>query len=502
MLNGYLLVVMILLLTLIYCSRRHKSRLPLPPSPPSDPLIGHLRVLPSSNEHRAYRDLGAELKSDLISLTVLGQVIVVLNSAEAAADLLVKRSAIYSDRAQFPMLNDDRLLGWGKVTSFLPYGERWRSQRKMTQSALHPRASADLWSTIVTHTRLSLQTLLHFPNDFDAELHWMAGSIILSSVYGYEATSRDDPLVEVTERAINRLGDAALAGNFYVNTIPWLKYVPDWFPGAGWKSKVQAWRTEKEEMINRPYEWTKTQMATGTASPSILKNLLTKLATNEPSSPGLAEEEDQIRWVTGTLFAAGAETTLSSIMTFLLAMILHPEIQARAQAELDSELGGSRLPELSDRDSLPYINMILKEVMRWRTVTPLGVAHACTQDDQYKGYRIPKGAIVAMSNDPKLYSNPEEFNPDRFMDPSVPDAPAFGSCPGMHFAEATIFITMCTILSTFNVGPIRDGQGCEILPSAEMSSNQLVSNPLPFDCSITPRSAKHAALLEEWAELE
>ena len=59
-------------------------------------------------------------------------------------------------------------------------------------------------------------------------------------------------------------------------------------------------------------------------------------------------------------------------MTFLLAMILHPEGQARAQAELDSELGGSRLPELSDRNSLPYINLVMKEVLRWRTVTPLG----------------------------------------------------------------------------------------------------------------------------------
>ena len=59
-------------------------------------------------------------------------------------------------------------------------------------------------------------------------------------------------------------------------------------------------------------------------------------------------------------------------MTFLLAMILHPEVQARAQAELDSELGGSRLPELSDRNSLPYINLVMKEVLRWRTVTPLG----------------------------------------------------------------------------------------------------------------------------------
>lgn len=54
-------------------------------------------------------------------------------------------------------------------------------------------------------------------------------------------------------------------------------------------------------------------------------------------------------------------------------MVLHPEIQARAQAELDSVLGGTRLPEPSDRDSLPYVNCVLREVLRWRTVGPLGM---------------------------------------------------------------------------------------------------------------------------------
>lgn len=107
--------------------------------------------------------------------------------------------------------------------------------------------------------------------------------------------------------------------DFYVNIIPWLKYVPTWFPGAGWKRNVHAWRVDKEEMLNKPYEWTKAQMvcpdfrpticlqvnffkATGTAPPSILKDLLTTLATNEPPSHGLEKEEETIRWTINALF--------------------------------------------------------------------------------------------------------------------------------------------------------------------------------------------------------
>ena len=48
--------------------------------------------------------------------------------------------------------------------------------------------------------------------------------------------------------------------DFYVNMIPWLKYVPAWFPGASWRRNVHSWRAEKEEMLNKPYEWTKAQM--------------------------------------------------------------------------------------------------------------------------------------------------------------------------------------------------------------------------------------------------
>ena len=79
----------------------------------------------------------------------------------------------------------------------------------------------------------------------------------------------------------------------------------------------------------------------------------------------------------------------------MLAMILHPEVQKRAQAELDTHLGsGERLPNFSDKDQLPYVAALVKEVLRWIPVLPLAVPHRATEDDQYKGYHIPKDATV------------------------------------------------------------------------------------------------------------
>ncbi|KAG8719501.1 hypothetical protein FRC08_002683 [Ceratobasidium sp. 394] len=186
-------------------------------------------------------------------------------------------------------------------------------------------------------------------------------------------------------------------------------------------------------------------------------------------------------------------------------MVLHPEIQQKAQAELDSVLGENRLPELSDRESLPYMNCILKEVSRWNSVAPLGVAHACSQDDEYKGYRIPKGSMVigntwAISNNPSVYPEPRKFNPDRFLGSSVPEAPAFGFgrriCPGSHFAESSLFIMASTVLSIFKITPTPG----KPIPEAKWKTDVLASHPHPFDCTLTPRSEARRRFMEQWIE--
>ena len=86
--------------------------------------------------------------------------------------------------------------------------------------------------------------------------------------------------------------------------------------------------------------------------------------------------------------------TISALSSFLLALLLYPDVQRRAQVEIDHVIGRSRLPEFSDRPKLPYVDAVCKELLRWRLVLPLGVAHATTEDSVYKGYFIPKGTTV------------------------------------------------------------------------------------------------------------
>ena len=91
--------------------------------------------------------------------------------------------------------------------------------------------------------------------------------------------------------------------------------------------------------------------------------------------------------------------TANTLKTTLLAMALYPDIQRRAQAELDAVLSvgsgdGLRLPEFEDKASLPYTVAVYKEAMRWHPLLPLGVPHSTSADDVVDGFFIPKGAIV------------------------------------------------------------------------------------------------------------
>jgi cytochrome P450 len=101
-------------------------------------------------------------------------------------------------------------------------------------------------------------------------------------------------------------------------------------------------------------------------------------------------------------------------------MALHPKVMKKAQEELDRVVDKGQLPNFSDRGDLPYIDAVVKEVLRWNPPLPIAIPNRVTQDDMYRGYFIPAGATViqnvwAVCRDPKMYPDPETFNPDRFL---------------------------------------------------------------------------------------
>jgi len=223
-------------------------------------------------------------------------------------------------------------------------------------------------------------------------------------------------------------------------------------------------------------------------------------------------QEGVVKRVLGSMFQAGVDTTVSTMSSLFVALILFPEVQKRAQAQIDSVISRERLPTFGDRSRLPYIEAICKELLRWQLVLPLGFPHASTEDCVYRGFFIPKGSIMisnawAILHNPDLYPDPDTFQPERFLneDGTFRDDPAislaFGGgkriCPGRHLVDETLFIVTASVLSVFNVAKARDEDGHEIPVSPMVQADSILSHPVKFECSITPRDKAAEDLITE-----
>ena len=158
---------------------------------------------------------------------------------------------------------------------------------------------------------------------------------------------------------------------------------------------------------------------------------------------------------------------------------------------------------------MPYIEAIVKETLRWHPLAPIGPPHMSDQEDEYHGYRIPKGAILLpsikwFSADPGIYPDPELFKPERFLKPNEEPGPynyvfGFGRriCPGRLLADSSLFLTIAQSLAVFDIGkPINRQTGGVIEPAVGTTAG-LFAHPLPFQCEIVPRSEKHAELIRK-----
>ncbi|KAJ7648773.1 cytochrome P450, partial [Mycena polygramma] len=368
--------------------------------------------------------------------------------------------------------------------------------------------------------RVLLQRLLESPAKREGHLRHMAGMVILSTVYGIDVMPEDDPHINISEKALNAMAATGNRGSFLVDSLPFLKYIPESFPGAGFKRQAREWAEAVDAMPIVPYEFVKTSRAAGTAKASIASRVLDEI---EDSGEDQETKELVLRNVLSACY--GAQSTVSALGTFILAMVMYPEVQKKAQAAVDDVVGHGRLPDFED--DIPYVDAIVREVLRWRTVLPLsmqfldslwyghdfspGAPHAVTEDDVYKGYHIPAGAVVvgnswAIFNEEETYGpNTDQFIPERwltkdgFINTEMRDSSAafgFGRriCPGRDMAQWSIWITVASLLATFNITKSLDDTGVPIEPSGEYTSGMLIY-PVSHECDVLPRYEAARALV-------
>ncbi|KAJ3721438.1 cytochrome P450 [Lentinula guzmanii] len=509
-----------ILLVWYYRYSASRQNLPLPPGPKKLPFIGNNLDMPRTDQHITFARWAKEFGSDILHLKIAGENYIVLNSYEMAMDLLDKRSSIYSSRPHVTMLQD--LIGWEGDLVYLPYGNEMKLHRKLFHQGFHPTDSSLHQPHHKKALRLFLNNLIDTPEEWLGHIQQMIRSIILAIAYGIHVLPKDDPSIAAAERMFSVLNIAGIPGSFFVDVFPILKYVPSWFPGASFKQKAKTWYGIRNATITPPFLQVKQAMAIGTAEDSFSLRCLTNAQNPHPHPNQLSEEEEMIKQAAGTLYEGGADTGITSLRTFVLAMMCFPDVQQEAQEELDRVIGTEQLPDYDDldnQDSLPYLWAVIYECFRWQPIVPLAIPHKSDEEDTYQGYYIPKGSIVipnvwAMLRDERTYGpTAHTFDPKRWLlqiqgrwklnpDMHDPLSATFGfgrrqvACPGKHMGLSAFKMNVASLLHSFNITP-SPGKDGNPSPTKVQYISGMLNSPAPFECSIKPRSAKHVALVRQ-----
>lgn len=443
---------------------------------------------------------------NIFSFKVLGHTYIVLNSALDVRQILMKRGAQCAGRMRYIMFEH---AGWeNDIHLVSPAG--LKIMKQFAAKTIGPSALPQFVDAVDREVIECVKRIIRHEGPVDPRVYAkrMTGGLVLRIAYGYEVKSDDDRFVKMSEQAF-AMGVELVTPGWLVDMVPLTIHLPAWMHGPKFMQTVKRSREIVHAMRTAPIDWVKEQIAGGTAEPSLAADLL---ASHEQ------ENNELLFALLADFYAAGTDTTLSIILTLFLILALYPEVQTKAQAEVDSVTLGERLPKYSDRERLPYVTALVKELYRFPGVLNAGFPHRITQDIEYEGYIFPENALVmaniwSILHDPVKYPDPFTFNPERYIgnetnvfgpDDIVNEDPTryiFGfeprRCLGRHLVESALFVLAAKLLATCNISCAVNERGESISPTEIQYTGDFISRPVPYTCSVQPRPNARTLLFDE-----
>ncbi|KAM5544563.1 hypothetical protein V8D89_001461 [Ganoderma adspersum] len=484
------ILIALAVLFLVYYAFQRKRKKGTPfPGPPPAPVLGNLLQLPTTKVWERLFQWG-QTYGPIYQLRLFSTPLLVLNTWEAGREVLDGKSAVYGNR---PLPKIIEMSGFDKGVVLEHDPTRLRQARKLLHSVMQPRPLAQYREMLEHHVDVLLHNTMHEPGCYVEHIRHLTAGIAMEISHGHRVTSRDDPFVHRANVFADNFAEASLPNNHIVDWLPFLAHFPSWLPGMGFKEKVRRFKEQYFSLAEDGHRMVKDDIANGVARPSLTYKALVE------GKPGEVPDD---------VIAFTATQTVSTLSSFILFMVKNPDAQRKAQEEIDRVIGSNRLASFPDRDSLPYTESIINEVLRLRPPVSV-VTREAGQDDIHNGYLVEKETVLlvnfwGMLRAEEHYPDPHTFKPERWLgkqrsDPTHPLNIAFGfgrrSCPGQHLAEELVFTTVARMLALFDITPINDEHGNPVIPSDD-STNGGITFPVPFRCSIEPRSERARWILE------
>ncbi|KAM5353164.1 hypothetical protein ACJZ2D_016944 [Fusarium nematophilum] len=483
----------------------------LPPGPPTEPFWGNIRQMPKRDPYKQFEKWAQEY-GPIYSIKLGVQTMIVLSSGGIVKELIDRRSASTNERGEHYIAHD--ILGDGERILQMHYGHKWRLSRKLYHRLLTAQVAKTYLPYLELESKKMLFDLGTNPDDFLYHIKRYTNSMAMMMTYGRRVPEVDNPtmreILQSLEKtsSIIQVTSAALA-----DAYPIMRRLPDFlFPA---KKKAKEHTKTEQRIYLRLWNQVKDAMATGTQKPCFTVDLL-RIQEKE----GFSDRRGA--YISSGALEAGTGTSSNTLLGFIQAMVLFPNILKEAQRELDTVVGGDRLPGLDDRPNLPYLRSCVKESLRWMPPVIVGIPHCLSCDETYMGYTLPKGAEIlinvwTLNNDPARFKDPRRFNPARFLhdeqtsfeaatnpDPYKRDHYAFGGgrrlCPGTHLADDILFLAISRLVWAFDFKPTVIN-GKEAPPTPGRFTQAAVVMPEPYPARITLRSPqKRAMIRKDWRQ--
>ncbi|XVE94790.1 hypothetical protein REPUB_Repub02eG0039700 [Reevesia pubescens] len=479
------------------------------------PFLGHLHLL--GGPKPAHITLGnlADTYGPIFTVRLGMHPTLIVSNWEIAKECFTTNDKVFVNR---PRSLAGEVMGYNyAMFGFSPYGAYWRHVRKIaTVEVLSNYRLEKLKHIRESEVRTSIKQLYELAvkgrsNNSSEKVvvemkRWfwtlninMVFKMVIGKRYSEVETSHGKDENERRRKAIR--GVFELTGTFTVaDSIPYLR----WLDIGGHEKAMKKTAKELDQMLEECLEEHRQKRNSGQSDGEhndfmdMMLSLL-KDAGNLPSY-----DADTINKATCLAIILGGTDTNTVTITWALSLLLnHRDVLKKAQHELDSYVGKERLVNESDIKNLVYLQAIIKETTRLYPAAPLSVPYESIEDCITGGYFIPAGTrllvnIPKIHRDPKVWSNPDKFQPERFLTTHkhfdvrgqnyefIPFGNGRRVCPGISFALQVLHLSLASLLQAFEITTLFD-EPVDMVEGAGLTN--LKASPL--EVIFTPRLPPH-----------
>ncbi|XP_068534936.1 cytochrome P450 2K6-like [Anas acuta] len=455
---GLLFVLILLLIVKIQYFRKSHVNKNLPPGPKPLPIIGNLHILDLKKLDGTMIKL-SETYGPVFRIQMGPTTVVVLSGYDTVKEALVNHADAFAGRPKIQIVKET---GKGKGVIF-SYGENWKVMRRFTLTTLRDfgmgkKAIEDRVVEEYGYLADVIESQKGKPLEMTLIMNAAVANVIVSILLG-KRYDYEDPtfkrLLSLMYENIRLFGRPSVS-------------LYNMFPALGFFLKDHKAFIENMKEVNAFIKATfieHLKVLDRNDQRSFIDAFLVRQQEENGKDNGFFDNGN-LTEVVRNLFAAGTDTTSTTLRWGLLLMMKYPEIQKKVQDEIEQVLG-SNPPRTEHRTQMPYTDAVIHEIQRFANILPLNLPHETTEDVTLKGYFIPKGTYViplltSVLRDKSQWEKPDTFYPEHFLDSEgkfvkkdafMPFSAGRRICAGETLAKMELFLFFTRLLQRFTFHP-------------------------------------------------